>query len=82
MSVSSGVSSFQLLQNKTVVPVCIDEKDDFGVLRASIDLQNDIYRVSGVLPELIINTAAHKNRMIIVGSVQKNSLPKQIMKSE
>lgn len=81
VSFSGGLNSFPLLQNKTVAPLCVDEKDDFAVLRATTDLQNDIYRVSGVLPELIKNTVAHENRMMIVGSVQKNALLKQLIKS-
>ncbi|MFA9391986.1 MAG: glycosyl hydrolase 115 family protein [Prolixibacteraceae bacterium] len=65
---------FALFDSKETSTLLINSTDHAGVLRAYIDLQGDIYKVSGVKPELNIDKIPSSKNLIIAGTLGKSEL--------
>ena len=81
VSETSTPDSFPLLQDGQAATLFLDKSDYAGVLRAASDLQVDIERVSGVRPELTTNGAPSGTVAVIAGTLGKNSLIDNLVKT-
>src|SRR5215470_2994201 len=63
--------------------ICVDSNDDWLVLKAASLLQTDVEQVTGSKPELDNDIKRTKGRnVIVIGSVEKSSLIKQLAQEE
>jgi|GEM_PF-72088 len=67
-------ASFPLVAGGQAAPLWLDSNDWAGVRRAASDLQNDIQRVTMILPALSTATAAPSVHPVIIGTVGKSAL--------
>ncbi len=77
-----NAGDFNLVYNKKAAPLIIDELDYPGVIRALNDLQNDISKVTGVLPEIYKNIIPEKNEIVIAGTLGKSRLINKLVKQK
>lgn len=66
--------SFTIVENGESAQMLIDSDDDPGVIRAFNDLQDDIFKVTGVKPVMISGKASGNKNVIIVGTIGKSKL--------
>ncbi|HDR90460.1 MAG TPA: glycosyl hydrolase [Bacteroidetes bacterium] len=66
--------AFTLFDSGKPAPLCISSKDWPGVIRAFRDLQADILRVCGNIPELTIDTVPQNGEIIVAGTIGKSPL--------
>jgi hypothetical protein len=78
----NSANHFALVANGVSVPMLVDSVDFWGVLRAVNDLQNDIKKVSEVSPTILKNSPVNSKRVLIIGTVGKNSVILQLIKSK
>ncbi|WP_228893710.1 glycosyl hydrolase 115 family protein [Pseudoduganella aquatica] len=70
-----------LLHDGGVAKLYVDSSDHTGVLRAVADLQSDIKRVGGTLPELVKSSSAAGADVVIIGTVGKSALIDKLVRS-
>ena len=68
-------SCFPLAENGRTASVVTDENDYKGVLRAAGDLRNDIFKVTGILPDM-----GKKKTCVIIGTAGKSALIDHLIK--
>ena len=64
--------SFPLASPGVLSPVIVSSKDFPGVLRAAKDLVNDIDRVTGALPQFIVDTLPSVKEVVFAGTIGKD----------
>ncbi len=79
---SFNTGDFKLVGNNKATPLIIDEYDYPGVIRAFVDLKNDIEKVTGVLPEIYTNKIPEANNIVIAGTLGKSILINQLVKQK
>jgi hypothetical protein len=72
---------FALAQGKDVVPLCLDPGDYPGVIRAARDLSQDIARVTGTSPAVMLAPTIPQHAAILVGTVGKSALLDQLIRT-
>jgi glycosyl hydrolase family 115 (putative glucuronidase)/glycosyl hydrolase family 115 len=70
--------SFLLCSSSQPAIICIDSNDDWLVHKAASLLQTDIEKVTGNKPELINDIRGAKGTVIVIGSIEKSLLIKQL----
>lgn len=65
---------FPLVHHGDAAPLCLDQRDHPGVLRAAADLQSDIENVAGRRPQLIVNRNPNDAWVVIAGTIGRSSL--------
>jgi hypothetical protein len=71
---------FALVRHGKTVPLCIDDHDYPGVIRAVSDLQRDIERVTGKLPAIVRDPAGRATDTVIIGTIGKNAIIDQLVR--
>ncbi|MDL2305934.1 glycosyl hydrolase 115 family protein [Bacteroides sp. OttesenSCG-928-D19] len=71
---------FVLTEASVTIPILIDGKDDPGVLRASLNLKEDISKVTGKQPEYSQGALPQSKRLLIIGTVGKSTYIDQLVK--
>jgi glycosyl hydrolase family 115 (putative glucuronidase)/glycosyl hydrolase family 115 len=74
--------SFLLCSSSQPTTICIDKDDDWLVQKAASLLQIDIEKVTGNKPELVNDFKEAKGNVIVIGSIEKSSLIKQLTQQE
>lgn len=74
ISESKSENSFSIAEKGEAAQMLIDSKDFPGVIRAFEDLQDDIFKVSGVKPPLEYNKSSKKENVIIAGTLGQSKL--------
>ena len=65
---------FQLVNGEKSALIVIDSLDYWGVKRAAHDLQNDIKRVTGILPSLVHSYKTPQKNIILIGTIGKSKI--------
>ncbi len=81
IATSEEAGYFPLVSEAVSAAIYIDENDFKGVHRVAEDLQKDIERVTGKLPELIENTDVTSGTPVIVGTLGKSSLIDELVQN-
>ncbi len=71
--------SFTMANKNKVAPIMISENDFIGVKRAAKDLQSDIFKVTGITPDLLIDKKGVLP--IIIGTIGQSTLIDEIAKN-
>ncbi|MDR0658758.1 MAG: glycosyl hydrolase 115 family protein [Mediterranea sp.] len=66
-------NAFVLAQGAVAVPILADSLDHAGVLRASLDLKEDLGKVTGNVPLYALNVVPRASRIVIIGTTGKSS---------
>jgi hypothetical protein len=74
--------SFPLVDQAKASPFYVDPNDYPGVLRAAKDLQQDVNRVSGIIPELFEQLTAKRKAIVIIGTIGKNALIDKLIREK
>ena len=74
-------NNFPIVSQKKATSIYLDNSDYPGVIRAAKDLQQDIVRVTDMTPELNVSAAPVNGPVIIVGTLDKNSIIKNIIQA-
>ena len=61
------------------IVIYVDPDDDMAVLNAAANLRDDIKAVTGKYPELTGYPYADSGKLIIIGSLEKSSLVKELV---
>ena len=70
-----ATGNFALVQNGTATPLLVSASDWPGVIRAAGDLSEDVKRVTDQQPAVLQDTAAVRNRdVILIGTIGKSLL--------
>jgi hypothetical protein len=77
----ADANAVALLHDGGSAKIYVDSTDHTGVLRAAADLQGDIKRVGGTLPELVKNSSAAGADVVIIGTVGKSALIDKLVRS-
>jgi len=62
-------------------PIVVDPQDYAGVRRAAGDLQEDVFRVTGVRPQVLTDRLPSADEVLIVGTVGRSSVIDRLVKS-
>src|SRR5260370_23854362 len=73
--------SVRLASEGTAAPIAVDSQDYPGVLRAVRDLQMDVDRVTKIRPAIITERPAQAADLIIVGTLGKNRLIDELLRT-
>ncbi len=73
--------SFPIVQNRTAASLLADTNDFAGVLIAVNNLQTDISRVSGAVPQTVHDSGSAGANAIIIGTIGKSALIGQLIQS-
>ncbi len=79
---SKPKSAFLISDGEKSVPLCISSSDFPGVIRASRDLQSDIFKVTGNLPQIRMDTLSGSKDIIIAGTIGKSPEIDRLIKSK
>lgn len=75
--------AFPLVAAGRAAPICVDSNDFPGVLRAALDFQSDIARVTGVKPVVLTNPSlVGIEHAVVVGSIQRSELVQRLAAAE
>jgi hypothetical protein len=77
----TDANAVALLHDGGLAKLYVDSSDHTGVLRAAADLQSDIKRVGGTLPELVKSSSAAGADVVIIGTVGKSALIDKLVRS-
>jgi hypothetical protein len=66
-------NAFILAQGAVAVPIVMDSLDHAGVLRASLNLKEDLGKVTGALPLYMLNVVPQASRIIIIGTIGRSN---------
>jgi len=72
--------SFPIVQSGKAAPIYVDPSDWPGVIRAAGDLQADIKRVTGIMPEIAGEPGMLSGSVIIVGTIGKSGIIDSLMR--
>jgi len=78
---SSSDNAASIVQNQAAANLLVDTNDFTGVLIAAGNLQMDISRVSGVLPQIAHDANSAGANVIIIGSIGKSALIDELIQS-
>ncbi len=73
-------SSFRLVHERSAAMLYADPNDYAGVVRATRDLQSDIFRVSGCQAQLINNQKSLSGDVIFIGTIGKSRIIDQLIR--
>ena len=71
---------FVIAQKTSLATILVDQNDYAGVLRAAGDLQADIVRVTGRMPELVNQQKSPRENLIIIGTLGKSLVIDQLVR--
>lgn len=71
---ASQGDEFTIVNNGVATDIYVDANDHAGVVRVASDLQQDIYRVTGVLPNIVNDLSAASERVIILGTLGSSTV--------
>jgi hypothetical protein len=69
-----GDGYFPIKNGNGATPLWISSSDFPGVLRAAGNLQDDVFKVSGIKPGLFVDKAPDAKQVIIAGTIGKSAL--------
>jgi hypothetical protein len=69
----------RLVANGAATPIIVDSKDYAGVRRAAGDLQEDVFRVTGVRPALLTDEVPRASDVVIVGTLGRSRLIQKLV---
>lgn len=72
--------NFSIASKGKVAPIYVSDTDFKGVLRVVSQLQNDIFSVTSIQPNIIKNNFNNEDFVIIIGTLGKSSLINQLVK--
>ena len=72
---------FTLAQHGTVAPLCVDPADWPGVLRAAGDLQQDIQRVTGLLPAFQPGARIPRGDVVLIGTIGRSAVIDRLIRT-
>lgn len=75
-------NDFCIAKPGTTATLIVDLQDFKGVTRAVSDLQSDIQKVTGTLPELVNSLPKNRSYAIIVGTIGKSKYISQLIQSK
>jgi Glycosyl hydrolase family 115/Gylcosyl hydrolase family 115 C-terminal domain len=78
---SSSDNAFPIVQNQAAANLLVDTNDFTGVLIAAGNLQMDISRVSGILPQTAHDANSAGANAIIIGTIGQSALIDQLIQS-
>lgn len=81
-NIKSDKSNFPVVTEKTVASVCFDTSDFSSVKTTARLFSEDVERVTGKKPELVSSKSKLKEYAVIIGTVEKNQLIKELVKSK
>jgi hypothetical protein len=74
ISKKKAQGAFTLFSSGKSAPLYLSDQDFPAVLRVAKDLQEDIRRVSGVLPILVMDSLPGSKEIVLIGTLGKNSV--------
>ncbi|MDF1559674.1 MAG: glycosyl hydrolase 115 family protein [Bacteroidales bacterium] len=81
ISAEKSAGSLALVSAGSCAPLCVSPGDWPGVMRALTDLQNDLSRVTGTMPELITGKkVSGADVIIIAGTIGKSALVDRLVR--
>ena len=81
-AIRAEAGSFQIVENKTSVPICFDEKDEEVVGIAARALAKDIQMITGTLPSVVTNQNIESKTAILIGTAGKSRLIDGLVKEK
>src|SRR5262245_50943092 len=81
VSTKNEAGAFPIVTSSQATAIYVDENDDWLVRKAASLLQSDLEMVTGKRPEIISTISSEKN-VIIIGSLGKSSLIKELVKEK
>lgn len=75
-------AGFPLAMDKKVAPVYFDTADDASVKKTAQLFAKDIERVTDKLPNVISTKSEFKDYVVIIGTVEKNRIIKELVRSK
>lgn len=66
-------NAFALAERTVAVPLLVDSLDYAGVLRASLNLKEDLTKVTGTAPSYVRNAIPQASKVVIIGTIGKNT---------
>jgi len=66
--------SFPIVREGEVAKVCVDAEDWPGVIRAAKDLQADIGRVTGHVPEMALEAKGLRGAVVLIGTLGRSPI--------
>jgi len=82
ISGSKSSGSFTLAESGKVAPLMLSAEDFPGVLRVAGYIQNDVEKVTGVKPELIVGKIPSSKEIIIAGTIGKSPLIAELIRNK
>ncbi|MBN2425182.1 MAG: glycosyl hydrolase 115 family protein [Calditrichaceae bacterium] len=82
ISSEDGPGYFPLLDKGKSATLFLSSQDYPGVLKVAAHLQTDINRVSGTMPELIMDKIPKENALVIIGTIGKSPVIDQLIKEQ
>ncbi len=82
VSETDGGKYFPIVQAGTATPIWVQPDADAGIIKIAGHLQQDINKVTGILPELIKDKSAKKPLLIIVGTYKQCPIITQLVKNK
>ena len=74
-------SDFPLVKNGKAATLVIDANDHKGLMRIANYFKDDVVKITGVEPNVILNNIPDQEHLVIVGSIDKSSLINQLIKA-
>lgn len=75
----AGEETFPLVEANKAAPIIVDADDHAGVIRVAKLLQDDIRKVTDVQPELCLFDLPQDEYVVIVGSLDKSAIVRQLI---
>jgi len=79
---SKDKTCFTLFETGKTAPICISSSDWPGVIRAAIDLQGDIEKVTGSKPSINKDVIPKATNIVIIGTIGKSPLLDKLIKEK
>ncbi len=78
----NSTGEFPVVALNNTAAICVDDSDYFLVKKAAFFLQQDIQRVTDRKPEILHSFSSLGKNIIIIGSVEKSGLIRQLIKNK
>ncbi len=82
ISDNAGDGTFALAQRGKSAPLCISSRDYPGVIRVAKQLQNDIQRVTNIMPDLKSDELPETGEIVLIGTLGRSRLIDQLVQEE
>ncbi|MBN2214838.1 MAG: glycosyl hydrolase 115 family protein [Bacteroidales bacterium] len=82
ISHAAGEGYFPLSVSGHTAAICLSDNDHTGVMRAAKDLQNDLAKVTGAIPQLYTGNVPEAGYLVMVGTVGKSAVIDRLVENK